>query len=63
MKLVPVASKSSASTRSRIANQVPDDIMNDTKLNLAIEQLPANYNFEIHKTVWSVRKANAKKGT
>jgi len=57
------ASKSSTSTRSRIANQVPDEILNDAKLNLAIEQLPSNYSFEIHKTVWSVRKADAKKGT
>ncbi|KAF9922379.1 Diphthamide biosynthesis protein 1 [Linnemannia zychae] len=48
-------------SRPRVANQVPDDILNDAKLNLAIEQLPANYNFEIHKTVWSVRKADAKK--
>ncbi|KAG0220979.1 Diphthamide biosynthesis protein 1 [Mortierella sp. GBA43] len=56
------ASKSSGSSgRPRVANQVPDEILNDAKLNLAIEQLPANYNFEIHKTVWSVRKAEARK--
>ncbi|KAF9895659.1 Diphthamide biosynthesis protein 1, partial [Lobosporangium transversale] len=55
------ASKSAGSSRSRVANQVPDEILNDTKLNLAIEQLPSNYGFEIHKTVWSVRKAGAKK--
>ncbi|KAF9363304.1 Diphthamide biosynthesis protein 1 [Mortierella sp. NVP85] len=56
------ASKSHGSSgRPRVANQVPDEILNDAKLNLAIEQLPANYNFEIHKTVWSVRKAEARK--
>ncbi|KAG0000027.1 Diphthamide biosynthesis protein 1, partial [Entomortierella chlamydospora] len=55
------ASKSTGSSRSRVANQIPDEILNDAKLNLAIEQLPANYSFEIHKTVWSVRKAGAKK--
>ncbi|KAG0303382.1 Diphthamide biosynthesis protein 1, partial [Dissophora globulifera] len=49
------------SGRPRVANQIPDEILNDAKLNLAIEQLPANYSFEIHKTVWSVRKAGAKK--
>lgn len=58
-----LASKSHGpSGRPRVANQVPDEILNDAKLNLAIEQLPANYNFEIHKTVWSVRKAEARKG-
>ncbi|KAF8939069.1 putative diphthamide synthesis protein-domain-containing protein [Dissophora ornata] len=56
------ASKTTGSSgRPRVANQVPDEILNDSKLNLAIEQLPANYSFEIHKTVWSVRKAGAKK--
>ncbi|KAF9190746.1 Diphthamide biosynthesis protein 1 [Haplosporangium sp. Z 767] len=55
------ASKGSGTSRPRVANQVPDEILNDAKLNLAIEQLPANYSFEIHKTVWSVRKAAAKK--
>ena len=25
-------------------------------------QLPANYNFEIHKSVWRIQKAEAKKG-
>lgn len=31
---------------------IPDEILNNTKLNQAIEQLlPANYNFEIHKSL------------
>ncbi|KAG0344063.1 Diphthamide biosynthesis protein 1 [Podila humilis] len=55
------ASKSAGTSRPRVANQIPEDILNDAKLNLAIEQLPSNYSFEIHKTVWSVRKAEAKK--
>ncbi|KAG0252261.1 Diphthamide biosynthesis protein 1 [Actinomortierella ambigua] len=55
------ATKSTGSGRPRIANQVPEEILHDAKLNLAIEQLPSNYNFEMHKTVWSIRKANAKK--
>ncbi|KAI9318528.1 putative diphthamide synthesis protein-domain-containing protein [Dichotomocladium elegans] len=46
---------------SRVANQVPDEILNDPLLNRAIEQLPSNYNFEIHKSVWRIRKAEAKK--
>jgi 2-(3-amino-3-carboxypropyl)histidine synthase len=40
-------------------NQIPDDIRNDPALNAAIAQLPINYNFEIHKTVWRVRTEKA----
>ncbi|CAO0794362.1 unnamed protein product [Mucor circinelloides] len=46
---------------SRVANQVPDEILNDPLLNKSLETMPSNYNFEIHKTVWRVRKAKAKR--
>lgn len=46
----------------RVANQIPDDILNDHELQEAIKALPVNYNFEIHKTVWRVRQAKAKRG-
>lgn len=46
----------------RVANQIPDEILQDSELQEAIKALPANYNFEIHKTVWRVRQANAKRG-
>ncbi|KAJ3065260.1 Diphthamide biosynthesis protein 1 [Podochytrium sp. JEL0797] len=42
-----------------VANQVPGDILNDESLNEAIKLLPANYMFEIHKTVWQIRKQGA----
>jgi len=38
----------------RVINQIPDDIVNDKKLAAAIELLPSNYSFEIHKTVREV---------
>lgn len=44
---------------SRILNQIPDDILNDKELNNAIKLLPSNYNYEIHKTVWNIRKHSA----
>ncbi|XP_016137666.1 diphthamide biosynthesis protein 1-like [Sinocyclocheilus grahami] len=47
----------------RVANQIPDEILNDPELNEAIKALPASYNFEIHKTIWRVRNAKAKRGT
>ncbi|MED6288034.1 Diphthamide biosynthesis protein 1 [Characodon lateralis] len=46
----------------RVANQIPDEILQDPELEEAIKVLPPNYNFEIHKTVWRVRQAKAKKG-
>ncbi|CAN3376614.1 2-(3-amino-3-carboxypropyl)histidine synthase subunit 1 [Diutina rugosa] len=45
----------------RVMNQVPDDILHDEELNQAIKLLPSNYNFEIHKTVWNIRKQGAKR--
>lgn len=42
-------------------NHIPDDILQDEELNEAIRLLPSNYNFEIHKTVWNIRKHNAKR--
>lgn len=46
---------------ARSINHVPDDILNDEELNEAVKLLPSNYNFEIHKTVWNIRKHNAKR--
>ncbi|KAK9804679.1 hypothetical protein WJX73_009622 [Symbiochloris irregularis] len=43
-----------------IRQQVPDDILHNAELNRAIAVLPANYNFEIPKTVWRIRQASAK---
>ncbi len=35
-------------------NRIPDEILENEMLNRAIGLLPANYNFEIHKTVWRI---------
>ncbi|GFR40267.1 hypothetical protein Agub_g436, partial [Astrephomene gubernaculifera] len=43
-----------------VRQQVPDDILHNPQLNEAIAVLPANYNFEIHKTVWRLRQAGAR---
>lgn len=42
-------------------NQIPDDILNDKELTAAMGLLPSNYNFEIQKTVWNIRKHGAKR--
>ncbi len=47
--------------RRRIATLIPRDILEDAALNSSISVLPANYNFEIHKTVWRVRQTEAKR--
>jgi len=41
-------------------NQIPEDILNNADLQTAIEQLPSNYNFEIHKTIHRIRTLKAK---
>lgn len=43
-----------------VKQQVPDKVLHDKALNAAISALPANYNFEIHKTVWRIKQAGAK---
>ena len=43
----------------RVMNQIPEDILNDEDLNQAIKLLPSNYNFEVHKCVWNIRKHKA----
>nr|GMD21058.1 diphthamide biosynthesis protein 1 [Ipomoea batatas] len=44
-----------------VKNQIPDSILNDASLNVAISLLPANYNFGIHKCVWRIRFMGAKR--
>ncbi|KAJ8328478.1 Diphthamide biosynthesis protein 1 [Batrachochytrium dendrobatidis] len=44
-----------------IKSVIPVEILMDEQLNDAIKVLPANYNFEIHKSVWQIRKHGAKK--
>eukprot|EP01137_Pigoraptor_chileana_P012524 Opistho-2@64985 len=59
--LVPAAPKAATAPHARkFANQVPDEIINDAKLNAAISLLPSNYNFEIHKTVWRIKSTGSK---
>ncbi|GJE84105.1 diphthamide synthesis [Phanerochaete sordida] len=59
-----VGSKSSGPSKSGashvVANQIPLEILQDSQLNAAIKALPANYSFEIHKTIHHVRKNNSK---
>lgn len=48
--------------RGRLANQIPSEILNNPQLQVAIQALPSNYNFEIPKTIWRIQQAQAKKG-
>ena len=47
--------------RPRALNQIPDDILNDPAINEAIALLPANYTFEIHKTIHRIRSLQSKR--
>lgn len=46
---------------TRTVNKIPASILNDQQLNDAIAALPANYNFEIHKTIHRIRETKAKR--
>ena len=48
--------------QGKVAHQVPDDILNNPEIEKAANQLPQNYNFEIHKTIWRIRNTGAKRG-
>lgn len=57
--LVPTARR--RPVRRIIGQQVPDEILKNEALNAAVAILPANYNFEVHKTVWRLRQAKARR--
>ncbi|KAF9772821.1 Diphthamide biosynthesis protein 1 [Fusarium sp. DS 682] len=45
----------------RLLNQVPKEILENPDLQAAIALLPANYNFEIPKTIHRIQTSNAKR--
>lgn len=47
--------------RSRTIHKIPQSILDDPEINAAIDILPKNYNFEIHKTIWRIRELKAKR--
>ncbi|KAL4858281.1 2-(3-amino-3-carboxypropyl)histidine synthase subunit 1 [Chlorella vulgaris] len=62
--LVPAAAAAAAAprvVRRVLGQQVPPDILENAALNAAIAILPANYSFEVHKTIWRIRQAGAKR--
>lgn len=46
---------------ARTIHKIPQSILDDPQLNEAMEALPKNYNFEIHKTIWRVQTLKAKR--
>ncbi|XP_054703587.1 2-(3-amino-3-carboxypropyl)histidine synthase subunit 1 isoform X1 [Grus americana] len=57
---VPVSAAARGSAR-RAAQQIPEEILSNVELQKAAEALPRNYNFEIPKTVWRIRQAQARR--
>ena len=49
---------SSTVVRHFVGNQIPLAILNDPNRARAVKPLPANYSFEIHKTIWRLRTGN-----
>lgn len=46
---------------SRLLNQIPPEILEDPELQQAVSLLPINYNFEIYKSVWQIKKYAARR--
>uniref|UniRef100_A0A1B0AGU2 2-(3-amino-3-carboxypropyl)histidine synthase subunit 1 n=1 Tax=Glossina pallidipes TaxID=7398 RepID=A0A1B0AGU2_GLOPL len=42
-------------------NRIPQSLLDDPLLQKAIERLPSNYNFELHKTIWRIKEMKAKR--
>ncbi|ESN99832.1 hypothetical protein HELRODRAFT_113590 [Helobdella robusta] len=62
MKKSIVTTKSGKTfTARRAVNHIPDELLQDPILKEAINKLPANYNFEIYKTIWKIKSNNIKK--
>ncbi|EMR08557.1 hypothetical protein PNEG_03037 [Pneumocystis murina B123] len=47
--------------KEKVIKKIPNDILEDPIINDSINLLPSNYNFEIHKTVWYIRRNGSKK--
>ena len=53
---------SKGNTASSNINTIPADILENSLLNEAISMLPSNYNFEVHKCVWQLKRYRAHRG-
>lgn len=42
-------------------NRIPQELLDDPQLQKAIQRLPSNYNFEIHKTIWRIKEMKARR--
>lgn len=61
VELARRARTGASKSRSLALTQVPDEIANDPELKHAMSQLPSNYNFQVAKTVWRLKKSGAKR--
>ncbi|KAI3943003.1 hypothetical protein MKX01_024926 [Papaver californicum] len=59
--LDPSRNKPRPTPKRFIKNHIPDSITNDPALNASISLLPSNYSFEVHKCVWRIQTAGAKR--
>lgn len=46
---------------AKVHTGIPDDIQNNLEIDTAMRALPANYSFEVKKTIWKIRQAGAKR--
>ncbi|PFH60823.1 hypothetical protein XA68_10284 [Ophiocordyceps unilateralis] len=57
----PIQVSSKTRRAPRLLNRVPREILDDPDLQEAMGLLPANYNFEVHKTIHRIRSSGARR--
>jgi len=60
VKANPIRKRFGPKSRVTLANKIPEEILNDPKLQQAASLLPPNYELEIFKTIWRIKQAGAK---
>ncbi|KRY61529.1 Diphthamide biosynthesis protein 1 [Trichinella britovi] len=60
-EIIETKEKQNFFMRRSIVRGIPVEILEDEKLNAAVNMLPSNYDFEIHKTIWKIRREKIKR--
>lgn len=51
-----------AGTRHVAASRIPAELLENRELNNAIKALPHNYNFEMFKALWAIKRGGYRRG-
>ena len=55
-------SRRSGTCSAQCAQQIPPEVLNDPFINEGVSELPRNYNFEVHKSLWRIKELQRELG-